>query len=224
MSASLWTLALVAALGQYPGCSSCAVGGGGSVGGYGGGLATGGCEGFDSSGYGLSGDQLYPYDQPDPWLHGYFQEIPAYGGYAHFRAYNYKHVFAQSQVGAAWGMPSREPYSHDYFNRLRQPATVSLRNSPRYSNLGDRSSVLDARGQFDNTPVTVLDSRSLGPIMTPPGTGSALPAGREVDPAAFVRPARFEDLQEQVRQQNQQLQALRQALIDEYARSNGRQP
>jgi len=224
MSASLCTLALVAALGQYPGCNSCSSGGGGYVGGYGGGMAVGGYGGYDSSGYGLSGDQLYPYDQTDPWLHGYFQEIPAYGGYSHFRAYNYKHVFAHAQVGAAWGMPPREPYSHDYFNRLRPQNTVSYRTGPRNSSLNDRSYVPDARGQFDGTPVTVLESRPLGPMLAAPGSVATLPAGREVDPAAFARPARVEDLQEQVRQQNQQLQTLRQALIDEYTKNAGRQP
>ena len=34
---------------------------------------------------GGDGVQLYPYDQQDPWLHGYYQRYPAYGGFASFR-------------------------------------------------------------------------------------------------------------------------------------------
>lgn len=58
------------------------------------------------------GEARYPFDAPEPWLHGYFQETPAYGGYHVFRPYNYKHVFVQSQIAAGWGAPSTMPYSH----------------------------------------------------------------------------------------------------------------
>jgi hypothetical protein len=54
----------------------------------------------------------YPYDAPDPWLHGYFQETAAYAGFHAFRPYNYKHVFAQSQIAAEWGASRTAPYSH----------------------------------------------------------------------------------------------------------------
>ena len=56
----------------------------------------------------------YPYDAPDPWLHGYFQETPAYAGFHVFRPYNYKHVFAQSQIAAEWGASPTAPYSHQF--------------------------------------------------------------------------------------------------------------
>ncbi len=52
---------------------------------------------------GGDGVQLYPYDQQDPWLHGYFQRYPAYGGFSSFRPYNYRHVFAQTQLAGTWG-------------------------------------------------------------------------------------------------------------------------
>jgi hypothetical protein len=58
------------------------------------------------------GEARYPFDAPEPWLHGYFQETPAYGGYRAFRPYNYKHVFVQSQIAAGWGAPATMPYSH----------------------------------------------------------------------------------------------------------------
>lgn len=66
-----------------------------------------------------AGVQLYPYDQQDPWLHGYFQRYPAYGGYSSFRPYNYKHVYSQSQVAAQWGSPHGMPYSQQFWNRYR---------------------------------------------------------------------------------------------------------
>jgi hypothetical protein len=60
------------------------------------------------------GEARYPYDAPEPWLHGYFQETPAYGGFHAFRPYNYKHVFAQSQIAAEWGASPTSPYSHQF--------------------------------------------------------------------------------------------------------------
>lgn len=71
------------------------------------------------------GDQLYPYDQQDPWLHGYWQEIPAYGGYAHYRPYNYKHVLAQTQAAAGWGLDPRMPYSQQFWHRYQERASLS---------------------------------------------------------------------------------------------------
>jgi hypothetical protein len=63
------------------------------------------------------GEDRYCYDAPNPWIHGYFQETPAYAGFHAFRPYNYKHVFAQSQLAAGWGASPTAPYSHQ-FGRL----------------------------------------------------------------------------------------------------------
>jgi hypothetical protein len=65
------------------------------------------------------GVQLYPYDQQDPWLHGHFQRVPSYGGFASFRPYNYRHVFAQTQLAQAWGHAHGMPYSQQFWNRYR---------------------------------------------------------------------------------------------------------
>jgi len=65
------------------------------------------------------GVQLYPFDQQDPWIHGYFQRYPAYGGYTSFRPYNYKQVFSQAQVSGQWGSPAGMPYSQQFWNRYR---------------------------------------------------------------------------------------------------------
>jgi hypothetical protein len=58
------------------------------------------------------GEGRYCFDAAEPWVHGYYQETPAYGGYHAFRPYNYKHVFAQSQIATEWGMSPTAPYSH----------------------------------------------------------------------------------------------------------------
>ena len=65
------------------------------------------------------GLQLYPYDQQDPWLHGYFQRVPAYGGFSSFRPYNYRHVSAQTQLAQTWGHAHGMPYSQQFWNRYR---------------------------------------------------------------------------------------------------------
>jgi hypothetical protein len=70
---------------------------------------------------GGDGVQLYPYDQQDPWLHGYYQRVPAYGGFASFRPYNYRHVFAQTQVATVWGASHGMPYSQQFWNKYRPP-------------------------------------------------------------------------------------------------------
>lgn len=65
------------------------------------------------------GVQLYPFDQQDTWLHGHFQRVPAYGGFASFRPYNYRHVFAQTQLAQSWGHAHGMPYSQQFWNRYR---------------------------------------------------------------------------------------------------------
>lgn len=80
-----------------------------------------GMPGIQYSGTVAGGDgvQLYPYDQQDPWLHGYFQRVPAYGGFASFRPYNYRHVFAQTQIATGWGSAHGMPYSQQFWNKYR---------------------------------------------------------------------------------------------------------
>lgn len=65
------------------------------------------------------GVQLYPYDQQDTWLHGHFQRVPSYGGFSSFRPYNYRHVFAQTQLAQSWGHAHGMPYSQQFWNRYR---------------------------------------------------------------------------------------------------------
>ena len=68
---------------------------------------------------GGDGVQLYPYDQQDPWLHGYYQRYPVYGGFSSFRPYNYRHVFSQTQIATGWGSAHGMPYSQQFWNNYR---------------------------------------------------------------------------------------------------------
>lgn len=76
--------------------------------------------------YGHEGqfEQRYPFDTQQNWVHGYFQEIPAYGGHNFFRPYNYKDVMSQSQTSAGWGMSPTMPYSQQFWHRYHDQATM----------------------------------------------------------------------------------------------------
>ena len=76
--------------------------------------------------YGFEGrfEQRYPFDSQQNWVHGYFQEIPAYGGHAFYRPYNYKDVLSQSQTSAGWGQPPALPYSQQFWHRYHDQATM----------------------------------------------------------------------------------------------------
>ncbi len=73
---------------------------------------------------GMYGDDLYPYDAHYPWFHGYFQEMPAYGGYKSFRPYNYKHIMSQSKTAAGWGLSPQMPYSQQFWHRYQYRASM----------------------------------------------------------------------------------------------------
>lgn len=78
-----------------------------------------------SVGYPSDYEPLYPYDSPEPWLHGHFQRMPFYGGFRSFRPYNYKHVLSQTQASAGWGMNPRLPYSQQFWHKYHRDATMS---------------------------------------------------------------------------------------------------
>ncbi len=65
------------------------------------------------------GGQMFPWDQQDPWLHGQYQRVPAYGGFASFRPYNYRHVLSQTQIAGVWGHSHGMPYSQQFWNKYR---------------------------------------------------------------------------------------------------------
>ncbi len=76
--------------------------------------------------YGFEGssEQRYPFDTQQNWVHGYFQEIPAYGGHHTFRPYNYKDVLSQSQTAAGWGERPAMPYSQQFWHKYQDQATM----------------------------------------------------------------------------------------------------
>ena len=69
-----------------------------------------------------SSEPLFEYDDPEPWKHGYMQEMPFYGGYHSGRPYNYHHVFSQTQVSVGWGLPHGMPYSQQWWHRYEAMA------------------------------------------------------------------------------------------------------
>lgn len=91
---------------------------------------------------GVYGEPLNRYDVQYPWAHGYFQEMPAYGGFAAFRPYNYKHVFSQSQAAGGWGMPPAMPYAQQFWHRYRKRAKMVP--EPTYSSLPARARITPA--------------------------------------------------------------------------------
>lgn len=76
--------------------------------------------------YGFEGqyEQRFPFDTQQNWVHGYYQEIPAYGGHAFFRPYNYKDILSQSQVSAGWGQSPVLPYSQQFWHKYHDQATM----------------------------------------------------------------------------------------------------
>jgi hypothetical protein len=71
-----------------------------------------------------SSEQRFPFDTQRNWVHGYFQEIPSYGGHPVFRPYNYKDVLAQSQTAAGWGERPMMPYSQQFWHKYHDQATM----------------------------------------------------------------------------------------------------
>lgn len=74
-------------------------------------------------------DPYLNFDAYEPWVHGYWQELPAFGGYTYFRPYNYRHVYIQSEVAATWGTSAHMPYSQEYFRRAREQGIYEQRTS-----------------------------------------------------------------------------------------------
>ena len=73
----------------------------------------------------LGADTLYPYDHQQLWQHGYIQYMPFYGGYKHFRPYNYKNVLSQAQTAGGWGMSPKMPYSQQFWHRYHEQSRMS---------------------------------------------------------------------------------------------------
>jgi hypothetical protein len=125
-------------------------------GGYMGGVAQGNSQGVN--------EPMYPYDSQEPWVHGYWQEMPHYGGYTYFSPYNYKQVLAQSQTAAGWGMNPKMPYSQQFWHRYQQQAAASPYETYGYST--GQGEVFYPKIPQNNQKHTMPPQM---PLQTPPG-------------------------------------------------------
>ena len=230
-------LVMALSVAMSPGqCTTCGPGGGMS---FSPGMASGSWVagtggGYDpytaSGGAGRCGDQLYPYDSPEPWLHGYFQEMPAYAGHAAFRPHNYKHVLAQTQAASRWGIPTAMPVSHQWYHRYRQRAGMHPGWDTKLSSTGlsgqqNYAAAPPAQPQVVQTSVpqsyfqpTSEAAFQRGYTGTPiPGIATptyqqSLATFQSIPTSSQMTSERFQALQSQLEQQTFQLQALQQQL------------
>ena len=79
---------------------------------------------YGRNGFEGSSEQRHPFDTQQSWVHGYFQDIPAYGGHHTYRPYNYKDVLSQSQTAAGWGERPTMPYSQQFWHKYQDQATM----------------------------------------------------------------------------------------------------
>ena len=143
---------------------------------------------------GPNGDQVYPFDAPMPWVHGHFQEIPAYGGYGSFQPYNYKHVLSQSQAAGGWGMPPTMPYSQQYWHPYQPQAAMTAEQAAAAEYAAEMAR-LRAREDYRThgyrpAPPASMTSQQAGPVTPASGTMAAPAARRQ---SAVSR--RLEELQ-----------------------------
>lgn len=205
--------------------------------------AVGGPVGLGSGGY----DQLYPYDAAEPWVHGYWQDIPSYGGWQYFRPYNYKHVLSQSQVAAGWGMSPTMPYSQELFrryppvsptpiSRFATPAPVETvaaspaveetvappvkPGRPSYDEQIYRAELARLRAQRDFDTM-----HGTAPAADKPESAANVPVRLPPPPKPEVAPTTYtlpspatNELQARIRQQQRELEALQDALRRETER------
>jgi hypothetical protein len=124
-----------------------------------------------SAGGGGGGDQLYPFDSPEPWLHGYFQELPAHAGYASFRPHNYKHVLAQMEVASRWGMSPVMAYSHQWYHKYRQRSGMH----PNFGMGGSASLEQPSYGNYaQNQSPSVAPDSQYAPAVSPVSTNGQM--------------------------------------------------
>lgn len=196
MSHNLIALFVAATLGQFPG-------GGPGATPYGGGAVQTAPNGTQAFG---TGDPTYPYDYEPNWMHGYYQDIPAYHGHHFFRPYNYKHVFPQTQAAAAWGIPPQLPISHPNFNNVNgvPPQPPPYHTAP-YTGLTKAGTPEDINSQFlkiDRQRTTSSTRRQGSHQMTQRA------ANQSVQPARYQQPPRLNraaELRQEIHRLNSQL-------------------
>ncbi len=168
--------------------------------------------------YGFEGqyEQRHAFDTQQNWVHGYFQEIPAYGGHVFYRPYNYKDVLSQSQTAAGWGMSPTMPYSQQFWHRYHDQA-VMLKMSR--ANGGVPASTTPSTLPFPTSQPMILPAGGLSTTqptaqVLPPGAFTVQPPSQPVyyappvaaPPAPQYAPAQFGVPQFQAVPQPSQLQ------------------
>ena len=139
-------------------------------------------------------ENLFRYDDQEPWKHGWKKQMPYHEGYQAFRPYNYHHVFGQTQTAAAYGqsMPYSQQWWHRYqsvsaqYNHLQGQPPMAMPAIQRCGlRLVRRPPGMTAQPQSDRTappPYGSLWSRTSGSYPAPPGTYELPPAPMNIDP------------------------------------------
>ncbi len=138
--------------------------------------------------YGFEGqsEQRYPFDSNQNWVHGYFQEIPAYGGHAFYRPYNYKDVLSQSQTAAGWGASPVLPYSQQFWHRYHDQATMlKLSQTPQPGLMLPRTPGFAPAAQNVIVPAGVWSTPTAPqPQFVPQSQQFVVPPGYQLVPSA----------------------------------------
>ncbi|MFV0443554.1 MAG: hypothetical protein ACK5Q5_08285 [Planctomycetaceae bacterium] len=113
-----------------------------------------------------SQEPLFPYDDQEPWKHGYMQYVPFYGGYHSGRPYNYHHVFSQTQTSVGWGMPHGLPYSQQWWHRFEAQADPGrVQTEPNgYYGYAPTAAPNYQWAQMQPTPMTPVFAATASPI------------------------------------------------------------
>ena len=172
---------------------------------------------MDSGMVGGSSEQMYPFDNPAPWLHGQFQAIPAYGGHVSFRPYNFKHVGPQARMATMMGAPSTMPYSQQFWHRYEESARMErvsadpARNplATRLTQVIDRR-VLPASAQW--SPQTRVSGgghwpREVGVSTATMDRLASTPLEQPIASSARMREAEIQQLRRQIQNLQNQLRA-----------------
>lgn len=154
---------------------------------------------FSYTGSEGSSEQRYPFDIQRNWVHGYFQEIPAYPGRPVFRPYNYKDVLSQSQTAAGWGERPTMPYSQQFWHKYHDQATMIKTTQAAPLRSAPAAIPGQAYRQMPGYPgwSVVPGSQIMTPVSTQPVSSGPLhvpgqnftPVGYPDSPGSVVQPA-----------------------------------
>lgn len=128
--------------------------------------------------------------------------VPAYGGFASFRPYNYRHVFAQTQLAQQWGHAHGMPYSQQFWNRYR---TSYMDGNLHFQQPADYAESTDACASISDVSCQGLPPSTAVPVQGHPNNAY---------PVSAVRPIGYQmqDVSEQPVAEGQSVEATSQAF------------